>query len=597
MGKYLDNAELTSLRNSIINTGNAVGNNIERTINKATILVNTKNWEGGSASAMKRYFNSGAINSLTGMYQALTDMTNVVQEARNAFLDYESNGSGRVEEETLEKINDDIDNHKTQIDGYGGTWESNVSRGEAHAPMQALNLLQVRLALNETKTALLDIRNGLVDTDNGQAPSVRDMISYINQQKAQIQNVMNHVYGDVSVPGTVAIDNPSSFFEKVASLEHQDWYEKSDNIALVAEIMSDPWAYPEDANLNIGELQWFGGLTSREIINNTQFANYDRSQYYSEEDLKFKLDEYQNDTRLEIRDRRIEAVKNFFKNGFEAEGDTGFALLDVDGTARLPNWIEKSLPPQMRMAYLNGDLELFYANAEGKAGWTGLNPFKLGYNGFKIDLGAGVANGEIAAGQGSNVLGGAGVLEGDLATTRGMLMAYTDTKEGEWGLGFKGEAHGARGKASVSTMGSTRDGYGIEAGVSAGPSVSATAYIESTRAVDMKGPFNVNRTVGELGGDAAVAGLKGKIAVPTLSVNRDWVSQEVNNLGTNISDFGSDTGEFLTNVWTAPKQSFSNYGKELGEDLTQIKDGLGQHLSNAKDDTMAFVDHLTDVQN
>lgn len=472
---FLKNDAVASLYDKTKDYGETVKEALYSQYKTAYKISVSNYFRGDAADTFKSYVTNGTINIISGLMDISSDLTLIIQIGSKAFLEYESNQSGRVEEATLDYINKTLKEKKTTFNDSKQTLNDVLQRASQYITTQPLALGDVNTAYADVRAGVKAIRDDLYAVDDDLLKATEEVLTRIKEVKTLIQKTKAFCYND---DGTINADN-------LSQLQSQDWFRAAGNVTLQMMLQEDPFGYAA-GEVTVSEDQWAIGLCSDVYA----YAGYSFLSASGEMGLE-------NGT--------------LFMKGKAS-------VLSANAYAQFTD-------------YLRGEARVrgLYASGEQKAGWSDK------YKGYRMSAEVGVAkvDGSLALGTdaaNAYVKGEASVLTADAKT------AFEFEENGQFAVGTKASASAASASvtggfsvlsfkekitdnASKETM-VDRNLFGFNVGASAGYQAGFGAWMESKTAFETK-YLNINATTLDVD-LKLLLGVKFSVTVPTPYFKYSW---------------------------------------------------------------------------
>lgn len=442
-GLYLDNAVVIELYARINEYQKTVEDALYKQYKNAYKITKSNYFKGDAADAVKSYMTDGAVNILAGMMDVSAEMTTIVQLMSELFIQYESTHTGRVEENALDYIKEELKLKESIYDSSKTELNSAINVASKYISITPLNMECVNTEYTNINNKLKDIRTNLESFDSAALESANELYERILAAKTYISNMMDYCYNE---DGNLIPDN-------INKVRKQDWYNKSTNVQLYLKLQEDPFEYSA-GEVTVAEDQWAIGLCSDVYA----YAGY-----------------------------------SFLSASYEAGLEDGTAFIKAKALVAEANGYAQFTD------YLHAEGEARFGSAEGEAKVG----FSDDYVGFKVDLKVGLVdvNGSVLIGSddlNAYVKGSAKVLCAD-----GKAAFELPNEDGEFSMGFHAEGTVAKASAKAGfSMFKYKDHSNddnsdslfklkVEGGATAGAELSA--FLESKKAIETE-HCNINAT-------------------------------------------------------------------------------------------------------
>lgn len=467
---YLKNSAVIDLYDSAKSYEDTVQDALYSQYKTAFKISKSNYFRGPAADAFKNYVTNGTINIISGLMDAASDLTMVIQIFAEAFYQYEHNHEGRVEEGALDYINRTLDIKENTFDSARDELNAVLRLAAQYISTKGLSLGSVHTGYTGARDAVKKIREDLYAVDDEALVSAEELLKRISELYTLIEKMTAFCYNDF---GTIIA-------EHLNAIQTQDWFRQAGNVTLYLMLEEDPFAYAA-GEVTLSEDQWAAGLCSDIYM----YAGYSFLTASGE---------------AGIEDGTV------FAKGKAA-------VLRANGYAQFTDYL--SAQANVNVAYAEGD---------AKAGWSDK------YKGFKVSAEVGLlkADGSIVIGSkdlNAFVKGDAKVLCADGKA------AFEFEDNGEFAIGV--DASATLASASVkggttilsyknadSATGDPSPLLGFKTGVKADAGGSFAIWAESETAIETE-YMNINATTVKI--DAAlVLGIDLSITVPTPYFKWPW---------------------------------------------------------------------------
>ncbi|MCD8067982.1 MAG: LXG domain-containing protein [Lachnospiraceae bacterium] len=337
---YLSNQSVRNLYEAAASYGTTVQSALYSQYQNAFKISVSNYLRGDAADAFKNYISRGAINIITEFLDIVSDVTMVGELIAEAFYQYECTTGGKVEEPTLDYINQTLNSRETTFNGAKGELNSAISAAARYISVQPLSLQTVNSAYTATRNSVKKIREDMYSVDDSALQTANELMDRINALHDYIDKLMAFCYSD---DGRINADN-------LSTIQDQDWFYEAGNITLYLLLEEDPFVYCA-GEVTLAEDQWAAGLCSDVYA----YAGYSYMSASGE--------------------AGIEDGTAFAKGAA--------AVLSANGYAQFTDYLNAS-------AEVNVD----YVEGEVKVGWSD------NYKGFKVSAGVGgvAAEGKVVIG-------------------------------------------------------------------------------------------------------------------------------------------------------------------------------------------------------
>ena len=112
MSLHLSNADWRTMRQSVERTSTEVQTNYHNLFQSTMTLVNTQNYTGASANALKRYFDRVTIPIMAEIMELSEELAVMLRKAETDFQGLESSASGIIRQSRLEQVRDRLLDHQ-----------------------------------------------------------------------------------------------------------------------------------------------------------------------------------------------------------------------------------------------------------------------------------------------------------------------------------------------------------------------------------------------------------------------------------------------------------------------------------------------------
>lgn len=440
-GLYLNNASVIGLYDQVKAYESTVQDAFYSEYKNTYKLSVSNYFRGEAADSFKNYLTNGAINIICGFLDISSDLTMIIQMFAEAFYQYENSHDGCVDEGVLDYINQTLSSKRNIFEGVKGELNAVVGLAAQYISTKNLQLGNVDLRYDDTKSSVLRIREGLYEVDDEALRAANDLYTRISDLKSLINNILGFCYRS---DGKLNTDN-------IPNLNSQDWFETSGNVTLYLLLEEDPFEYCA-GEVTLAEDQWAAGLCSDIYA----YAGY-----------------------------------SFLTASGEAgvEDGTAFAkgkaaVLNANGYAQFTDYLSAQ-----------ANVNILYAEGEAKAGWSDK------YKGFKVEAEVGVIQADGSVVIGSDDLNAFVKGEVKVLCADGKV-AFEFEDDGEFALGVDASATAASASVKGGTTilgfknkdtatGETETLLGFKVGAKADAGGSIAAWAESETAIETE-YFNIN---------------------------------------------------------------------------------------------------------
>jgi hypothetical protein len=438
---------------------------------KNTYKISVSNYfRGKAADSFKNYVTNGAINIISGFLDVTSDLTVVMDFLKAVFYQFEVNENGKIEEETLDYIQETLEGKKQIFEDAESELNAAIGQASQYIATKSLGLGDITSGYSDVKKAVKTIREDLYEIDSELVKSADELYQRITGLNTLIANVMGLCYND----------NNEMNLDNIPDISKQEWFEKAGNVTLYLLLQEDPFVY-EAGVTTVAEDQWAAGLCSDVYA----YAGY-----------------------------------SFLSGSYEAGMENGSLFINAKGSIAEANGYAQFTD------YLNANAsaKFMHGEVDAKKGWS------EDYIGYHINAEVGVIDveGNVVLGSedlNAYVKGEASVLSAD------GKVAFEFEDDGEFAIGVDGSASVASAKASGGTTifsyddPDTPDGedkrlLGFDVGVKAELGASFAAYAESKTAFESE-YVNVNATTVNLD-ISFIVGAEVSFTVPTLHFKWPW---------------------------------------------------------------------------
>ena len=448
MSKYLNNPEIEAQVSSV--DGQVAGaQEVTGTVHKAAHTISDcTRWKGNGADSIKGYINNGAVNVAGGVMELISMLNQVGQTLKADWLGYESDASGKVEQETVENLKEDQQNQQTSWNGFVPSMEATKSRGEAHTSMSDLQTSGVDDAFTKLLEKMDEVLEELVSTDASAVTDPEQLLADINAVQSQITSTMNYLYQGGNIP------DYGTMMSRVEDLKNQDFYSKLPNHSMWVHLMNNPY-FPVDGihkteftewNMGVddGILRTFKGYRAENTkwtgdpllaIKKTEkgwtiidHKGKDQEWHLSIGSGEYAIIEMPDGSRQKIHDTK---GLNFYTRPTDPKAESQFSFsTELFGfknnqfASKDGGYVQGSFGFEVASADLDAKTKIFGADWETKASG------KAGYVNADYRIGVTDKNEN-----GKNFAGWDLSLEGGAATAKGS----TSLSKGDWGVALSGD--------------------------------------------------------------------------------------------------------------------------------------------------------------
>lgn len=467
---YLKNSAVIGLYDTTKDYETTVQEALYTQYKNAFKISKSNYFRGDAADSFKNYITNGTINIISGLMDISSDMTMIIQLFAEAFYQYEYNHDGKVEEGTLDYINETLNSKENIFEGAKGELNAVLQLASKYISTKGLSLGSVNTGYTDTRNEVKKIREDLYAVDDESLKSANELLERISDLHTLIERMMDFCYND---DGRINADN-------LNQIQTQDWFQKAGNVTLYLMLEEDPFEY-NAGEVTLSEDQWAAGLCSDIYA----YAGYSFLTASGE--------------------TGVEAGTAF------AKGKA--AVLNANGYAQFTNYLSAQ-----------ANVNVLYAEGEAKAGWSDK------YKGFKVNAEVGVIQAEGSAVIGSDDINAFVKGEVKVLCADGKA-AFEFEDDGEFAIGVDASATLASASVKGGTTifsyknkdtatGETKTLLGFKVGAKASAGGSFAVWAESETAIEME-YMNVNATTVKIDA-AALLGLDLSITVPTPYFKWPW---------------------------------------------------------------------------
>ena len=226
---------------------------------KNTYKISVSNYfRGKAADSFKNYVTNGAINIISGFLDVTSDLTVVMDFLKAVFYQFEVNENGKIEEETLDYIQETLEGKKQIFEDAESELNAAIGQASQYIATKSLGLGDITSGYSDVKKAVKTIREDLYEIDSELVKSADELYQRITGLNTLIANVMGLCYND----------NNEMNLDNIPDISKQEWFEKAGNVTLYLLLQEDPFVY-EAGVTTVAEDQWAAGLCS--FIGNSDF--------------------------------------------------------------------------------------------------------------------------------------------------------------------------------------------------------------------------------------------------------------------------------------------------------------------------------------
>ena len=232
MSKYLNNTEIEEQVSSVDGDQGKAKDAVGLAHRSCYNVVDCGEWKGNGAESIKSYINNGAINCLGGLMESIDMLVRVGNVLKSDWLGYESDSSGKVDQETVENLREDHQRDESDWESLLSSMESTMAGGEYHTSMTDLCGSSVESAFSKLFSDMDEILSDLHSTDSSAVADPEQLLADIRKVKEQIAGTMNHMYVGGGMPNT------ATMISRAESLRGQTFFSDLPNNAM--------WHYQSD---------------------------------------------------------------------------------------------------------------------------------------------------------------------------------------------------------------------------------------------------------------------------------------------------------------------------------------------------------------
>jgi len=514
-------------------------------------------FKGEAADSFKEYIKNGAINIITEFMDVTANVSLIIQLIAIAYLQYEKENYGKVDEPTLDYIDSTLKSKKGLIENFSYELSSVLSAASQYISTKDLELNNIFNTYGTAEESNRNIRKDLYSVDDECLAAVNELYDRITALKNLIIKMTGFCYNE---SGQLNVEN-------LGKVPSQDWYSKAGNVALYLKLQEDPFVYSA-GEVTLAEDQWAAGLCS-DVYAYAGYSFLNAGYEAGIEDgnafVKASASVAKANAYAQVTDHiYASADASFLSGSFESVVGNGDAYIKTEGSvfeangyAQVTDHIYASTDVSLLGGSYEGGIKdgaLFTTmagavfEANGYAQFTdylraksnakvlyGKLDTKAGisdtYFGGHIDAGVGVAKAERSITLGTDELNAFVKGEAKFCCADGKA-AFEFEEDGQFAIGVDASATFARATAEGGlsilsykdkdpTSGKTKQRLlGFYAAADADLGAKASFWVESKKAIEGKF-INVNATRLKLGG-ALGLGLTLDVTVPTIYYKWPW---------------------------------------------------------------------------
>lgn len=461
----LINEEIAQMEETIRTYKDTVQTACYEQFKNASTLTQSNNFRGAAADAYKSYVNTATINLLNSLINAAEDMATTMTGVKEAFFGFESDEAGRVDTDTLSEVMTQLSEKSTAFGSLAGEIDATLSSAGEYIAVTSLSSDTVTSGMTTVSNDVQQVGFDLESTNSQVLSQAEALLSTLER----LGTAIDKTSGDYHVDGTINYD-------KMGGMTSESWYNEGsvDNLKRLSD--ADPFSFTANSDA-LAEDQWAAGL-------------YD--DVYGYAGYRFAGGSYEGG----LRDGVLSG---------KAEG----SLIRGQAGGQITRFLQGS-----------AQADILTASVNGKAG------FNKDYAGVHAEGKVALIDADASAVLGTDDFNVKADVSAKVLSAEGFVKCEADS-EGNFAVGFKGEATAANVKASVggSAFGVEVEGkevslLGAKVGGKAGGGVDASAYIESQKAIDL-GDVNINATNIHVGAQLGL-GFEIDLTVPTISFDWPW---------------------------------------------------------------------------
>lgn len=433
-------------------------------------LSDSNYFRGTAADSFKEYIKNGAINIITEFMDVTADVTMIIQLLAEAYFQYEKTHNGKVDEPTLDYIEETLKSKKGIFESFSYELSNVLSAASQYIYTKDLELNNIHSSYGIIEGNNKNIRNDLYSVDDESLVAANELFDRITALKNLIIKMTGFCYNE---SGKLNVDN-------LGKVPSQEWYSKAGNVALYLKLQEDPFKYSA-GEVTTAEDQWAAGLCSDVYA----YAGY-----------SFNNGSYE---------AGVENGTAFVK--------AAYTLAEANGYAQFTNYLCAA-----------ASVKALYGKGDAKAGWSDK------YKGFHVDAEVGVVSVEGSVILGTDDLNAFVKGEAKLLCADGKV-AFEFEEDGQFAIGVDASATAAsaevKGGTSIfsykkkdSATGKSEPLLGFKVGAEASAGGDIAVWAESDTAIETD-YVNINATTVKLK-LTALLGLDFSITVPTPYFKWPW---------------------------------------------------------------------------
>lgn len=430
----------------------------------------TNCFRGNTADEVKEYIRSGPLNCINGLMNVSSEFLYISQLITEAFNQYETSKKGRIADETLEYISNELPKKANPAyDIYSTISQILTSASNYDVEITPIGLEKLRASFESAQKRVHEISDTVLDIDTIALAYANELYTRCETVKKQIKSIKEYCY------------NAEKFVpDNARSLTSQKWYKEEGNVALYTRMQEDPFKY-EAGEYSVSEEQWAKGLC-KDIY---AYAGY-----------------------------------SFVQGEYEAGNEGGKYFLSASGAVLAAN----AYLQVTEYVKAKGEAKVFYGEVKANSG------FSEDYKGYDLEGEVGLVkvDGSVTIGTdelNAFVKGEVKILEADGK----IACSYSD---GELKLGVDAnvtavDASGKAGvsiftykyKATPSSIPKDAPLLGVYCDAEAGVKAGVSAWVETKTAIESEN-VNINTITLKLGASALVGG-KVTVTLPYVHI-KEW---------------------------------------------------------------------------
>lgn len=245
--KYLNNSEIEQLRINVDSFESKASDALFDQFKNLYIATASTSYKGKGADTLKQYLMEGPGNIISGMLDIVEETKEFARQIEKAALGYEKNKRGKVEQQTLEDIKNQLKNKESKFDEL--VEELNGAKGAAskYISTKSLETSSVSSEFKSVKKSIKNMSDDLQDLDDELFPYIELLRDRIDEMNKMIDNVKAQCFkkGKFNPKGAQAMSKKT-------------WYEHQTNVKLNTMISEDAFFYDEESGA-LEENQWAKG--------------------------------------------------------------------------------------------------------------------------------------------------------------------------------------------------------------------------------------------------------------------------------------------------------------------------------------------------